>query len=191
YQRQGDPLKLNEFKTACWTLYHLQPKYLLFYNAGPNSGASAGDTHFPPIFGVINHWDYDQVGRIALFPFRHYCIHLRPMELDDTAETRADYLHRTYTTLLNEMQTSMTEVIPSLVPDSTGATNGTESFLSYNFICTEDMMLLVPRRHKESNGISINSLGFAGLLLAKSPAELESIQTHGVFQVLADVGYPW
>ncbi|KAJ1653842.1 bifunctional AP-4-A phosphorylase/ADP sulfurylase [Dispira simplex] len=131
------------------------------------------------------------VGRIALFSFRHYCVHLRPMQLDDTAETRADYLHRTYITLLNEMQTSMAEIIPSLVPDSTGATNGTESFLSYNFVCTEDMMLLVPRRHKESKGTSINSLGFAGLILAKSPAELESIQTRGIFQVLADVGYPW
>lgn len=65
---------------------------------------------------------------------------------------------------------------------------------SYNVILTLEHMHLIPRRHEAykieetQEVISVNSLGFAGMLLAKSESELESMKKEGIGKILRGVG---
>lgn len=65
---------------------------------------------------------------------------------------------------------------------------------SYNVIFTLEHMHLIPRRHEAykveetQELISVNSLGFAGLLLAKSDSELETMKNEGISKILRGVG---
>lgn len=68
------------------------------------------------------------------------------------------------------------------------------SNLSYNVVMTTSYMHLVPRsqeRFKAPSGleISINSLGFAGMVLVKEQDALEEVKKVGVIGVLKEVGY--
>lgn len=68
------------------------------------------------------------------------------------------------------------------------------SSLSYNFLMTETYIHVVPRTAESyvapnGNKISINSLGFAGMVLVKKPEDLETIKRVGVLNVLKDLGF--
>lgn len=72
--------------------------------------------------------------------------------------------------------------------------------MSYNFIMTQQFMMLVPRSKElgtiTHNGqdvvLSINSLGFAGLLLVKTEQELEAVEKSAdLMALLTQVGHPW
>ena len=57
----------------------------------------------------------------------------------------------------------------------------------YNFLLTRRWMLVVPRSRECWHGISINALGFAGSLLARTTDELERIRASGPLAVLRSV----
>lgn len=65
---------------------------------------------------------------------------------------------------------------------------------SYNAILTLGHLYLIPRGKKNStlpgtgDRISVNSLGYAGYLLARSEKELEGIKLTGIMGILADTG---
>ena len=65
---------------------------------------------------------------------------------------------------------------------------------SYNVILTLEHMHLIPRRHEAykieetQELIGVNSLGFAGMLLARSESELESMRKEGIGKILRGVG---
>ena len=58
----------------------------------------------------------------------------------------------------------------------------------YNLVATRRWMLLTPRARAEIDGIPVNALGFAGSLLARTPAQLEYLRTVGPLTVLESVG---
>ena len=65
--------------------------------------------------------------------------------------------------------------------------------LSYNVWMTLEHLHLIPRRHGDytmSDGthVSVNSLGFAGMLLVKSENELERVKSEGIGKILRSVG---
>lgn len=66
--------------------------------------------------------------------------------------------------------------------------------LSYNVILTRGHMYVVPRRREEhvlrdtGDAVSVNALGFAGLLLVKSERELEAVKKESVVGILREVG---
>ncbi|KAJ3090821.1 bifunctional AP-4-A phosphorylase/ADP sulfurylase [Quaeritorhiza haematococci] len=70
---------------------------------------------------------------------------------------------------------------------------------SYNLLFTARWMLVVPRRQEKSCplivndtrsvSVSVNSLGFAGMLLAKSEEEVEFLKKLGPMKVLRDVAF--
>ena len=75
------------------------------------------------------------------------------------------------------------------------------SEVSYNFLLTPEYMQIVPRTKEkctlqsekpggEELQVSVNSLGFAGMLLVKSEEELEAVKKAGVIEVLKSVTYP-
>jgi ATP adenylyltransferase len=60
----------------------------------------------------------------------------------------------------------------------------------YNLLVTRGWMMLIPRMQERYEGISINSLGFAGSILVKDPLEFELIEQAGLFKILSSVGLP-
>ena len=69
------------------------------------------------------------------------------------------------------------------------------STLSWNLIITQSYMHIVPRTAESytppgsSSSISINSLGFAGMLLVKDEESLKVVKEVGVLSVLEKVAY--
>jgi ATP adenylyltransferase len=61
------------------------------------------------------------------------------------------------------------------------------SWQPYNLLLTRQWMLVVPRLCESAGSISINSLGFAGALLAKSDIERDFILQHGPMAILSSV----
>lgn len=65
---------------------------------------------------------------------------------------------------------------------------------SYNVIITLEHMHIIPRRKDghvlEGTGekLCVNSLGFAGMLLAKSQEEVEAVKQEGISKILRSVG---
>ncbi|KAF8919900.1 ATP adenylyltransferase-domain-containing protein [Mucidula mucida] len=64
---------------------------------------------------------------------------------------------------------------------------------SYNFILTLEHMYIIPRSEEwymlpTGDKLSVNSLGFAGMLLVKSDAEMEAVKAEGVGKILRGVG---
>lgn len=65
---------------------------------------------------------------------------------------------------------------------------------SYNVLITLEHMHMIPRRHetytlgKTGEKLSVNALGFAGMLLVKIEAEMEAVKEEGVGKILRGVG---
>ena len=65
---------------------------------------------------------------------------------------------------------------------------------SYNVILTLEHMHLIPRKKEnhilEETGeaLSVNSLGYAGMLLGKSEAELDVVKRASIGRILREVG---
>jgi ATP adenylyltransferase len=60
----------------------------------------------------------------------------------------------------------------------------------YNLLMTRQWLLLVPRSEECFEGISINALGFAGVLLVRDTAQLAILENHGPMTALQRVGLP-
>ena len=65
---------------------------------------------------------------------------------------------------------------------------------SYNVLLTLEHVHVVPRRQETyalaatGERLSVNALGFAGMLLVKSERELEAVRAEGVTRILRGVG---
>jgi ATP adenylyltransferase len=115
-------------------------------------------------------------------PYVHYLTLLDPQQLSghfghNYKETVSQYLTENYLSLINAMTegfrtSSLTETFPPF---------------SYNFLMTHTWMMIVPRRSEKYGQISVNSLGFAGMLLVKSEEELEFVKNVGLLRVLEGV----
>jgi len=58
---------------------------------------------------------------------------------------------------------------------------------------TQEHLHLIPRKHEayslsQGGVVSVNSLGFAGMLLVKSEEELEAVKSEGIGKILRGVG---
>lgn len=102
-------------------------------------------------------------------------------------ESLTDYLGQMFFGILDAMFQQLRE-------------NATPTTTSYNFLMTEEFMMLVPRikenaaiQHKDKSfEMSLNSLGYAGLLLATSQEELEALEAQeNLMDVLAQTAVPW
>ncbi|CAE6444293.1 unnamed protein product [Rhizoctonia solani] len=94
---------------------------------------------------------------------------------------------------------------------ATGPAESNQAFISYNVILTSEHMHVIPRLREQTldeldpdgagkteteseaqppQKLSINSLGFAGMLLAKSDTDAQAIKARGVVELLSQVGVP-
>jgi ATP adenylyltransferase len=64
-----------------------------------------------------------------------------------------------------------------------------DGFVSYNVLFTKEWILVVPRKLETFGPISINSVGFAGMMLAKSKSDFEFIQSQNPLTILKQLTF--
>ncbi|EGG15763.1 pleckstrin domain-containing protein [Cavenderia fasciculata] len=211
YQDQIEPLNRNDFK-AIWECVD-KCDMLCFFNCGAQSGASQPHKHVQllrtpyfeneqnlkcPIESVIKKHlkGPDVIVNVDSLGFHSAAVQLDKSKLSDDSSSldqRAQYFESNYIDLLNHLKL--------VVHDNNNNNNNKDDNddtiqkkyntggNSYNFIMTNEWMFVVPRKCYQSNGISINSVGFTGSILVRSEREMETIKQHGIVNILNEVSY--
>ncbi len=160
---------------------------LVFYNGGKLAGASQRHKHlqlvpFPlvpdginlPIEPAIASIQFNNsIGIIPEFPFVHAIASFNPDWINHPSEA-AIFTLELYFELLAKVGLSVGDN-----PFQSGA---------YNLLATRNWMMIVPRSQEKFEGISINSLGFAGGLLVKNSEQLQALKSYNPLTVLKQVG---
>ncbi|RKP06265.1 HIT-like domain-containing protein [Thamnocephalis sphaerospora] len=195
---------------------HIQLLPLPAEQTAPPIGALIEET--PSVPGKLPIHSLDRVYvpfRIARLEFVHACARLSSEQqlaaVGDTTATTVEeqdavvgrYLHRIFLSLMHASQ-----LAGALSPDEialrASATSTPSTPLakcppvlsppaatrhSYNVVLTREFMLVVPRKHDRAQGIAINALGFAGLLLAKSSHDLSVLHALSVPGLLRQLAF--
>jgi sulfate adenylyltransferase (ADP) / ATP adenylyltransferase len=161
-----------------------------FYNGGKDAGASQRHKHlqlvpFPLVSemsalpidtAIVKSPHLPEVVHTPVLPFRHGIYWL-----DDIAFTEpltiAPILYQRYLRLMTTLQLVASE-------------SSTEPAGAYNLLVTRQWMFLIPRSQEAHAGIAVNSLGFAGALLVRTPEQLEHLRQIGPMNLLKAVSYP-
>jgi len=172
--------------------------FMAFYNCGDRSGASQPHKHIqfipieddgPPIerlARVQNPEEQFKPFTIHSLPYAHF-INRFPSAMPGLgSDILEDLLGSSFLDLLDKAISTIRQD-----PDHPSGSP------SYNVIITLEHLYLIPRRRekyifKESRqeDMSVNALGFAGMLLVKSEEDLEGVKREGVLNVLAGVAVP-
>ncbi|KAF8933220.1 bifunctional AP-4-A phosphorylase/ADP sulfurylase [Haplosporangium gracile] len=218
FHPQTQPLSPEDLLTAWNALQALKnshPDAIAFYNCGARSGASQPHKHLQvlpitrptPITNLVREVIQRRPGRKETRPGDHFtvpfpCIH-HAVLLQDPENTPGkdaeDILVEAYIKLMDSMLMSIREYAEqehlSEEEKDLVMAGGRASGLAYNWILTREFMMMVPRRQESTNltkdGIvmNINSLGYAGMVLAKTPKELELAKQRGVLELVAETGF--
>ncbi|OBZ89861.1 5',5'''-P-1,P-4-tetraphosphate phosphorylase 2 [Choanephora cucurbitarum] len=207
FHKQTEPLFPNDLYETYQALqgFGMSRPALAFFNCGNQSGASQGHKHVqvlpleysqsaqPPIkqlYDEIHDRHIGQIYAINKLPFVHVIMALDSNAVRQTSQNKealSDYLGQMFFGILDAMFQQLRE--NSLPMDT-----------SYNFLMTQEFMMLIPRRKEvatiEHNGktfeFSINSLGFAGLMLCKTEEELAALEAQeNLMDMLTQVGVAW
>ncbi|EGO00110.1 hypothetical protein SERLA73DRAFT_122199 [Serpula lacrymans var. lacrymans S7.3] len=170
-------------------------RYMAFYNCGKNSGASQPHKHLqfipvddggPPIERLARKAKLEVSGRpfsISSLPYANHVFRF-PVPLSDSSPDQLEEL-------IFPPFLSLLDLVISTVRHDPTYPSGTPS---YNVILTLEHMHLIPRRLEFHTipeigmEVSVNSLGFAGMLLVKGDEELEAVKKEGVSRILKGVG---
>jgi ATP adenylyltransferase len=183
FEEQETPLGLADFE-ALWACL-AERDALAFYNAGRLAGASERHRHFQlapplpseasaaeavtPIDAVLDLARFDgPLGSVPALPFLHALARLRDL--------REMPLREASTALLG------------LYREAARAFGCERAGRPYNLLVTREWMLFVPRVREKWEGISVNSLGFAGALLVRGDDALERVRAAGPLALLRHVG---
>jgi sulfate adenylyltransferase (ADP) / ATP adenylyltransferase len=157
---------------------------LAFYNSGKNAGASVQHKHlqlvpFPlspfcdtiPLDKILlNFVDEKSFFQIPQFPFKHGFINIK--DEVSNPDQFAKKLNENYLQLLEILDIKINNNIPSQ---------------GYNLLLTRQWMLIVPRREECYQEISINALGFAGLLLVRNHLQLDLLKKIQPINLLTQI----
>lgn len=121
-------------------------------------------------------------------------------------EQARDYLTQAYMSLIDATVDNMRRLsAQSSIPkdekvDETGEIPVALSHLCYNVCMTTKWIMLVPRSQSEyvfnkggqqdADKLSLNALGFAGMIMVKYDEQLAYVAEHGCRHVLRECGYP-
>ena len=180
YERQEAALSASDL-AAMWRSLR-EREGLAFYNGGRGSGASQPHKHLqwvPIPLGPgpdPTPWLREAAagsGRSPHLPFRHAVAPVPPDWIEDPEAGGAAALPL-YRELL----------------EANGCTTGGDP-APYSLIATRDWWAVVARRTGSIEGIPVNSLGYAGGLLARNEAQLARIRERGPLDVLLAAAWPW
>ncbi|PZO19533.1 MAG: phosphorylase [Leptolyngbya foveolarum] len=175
FESQENWLNLADFEALAKCL--LEVDGLGFFNGGTVAGSSQPHKHLQvvptagesvPIERAIAPLKKGVVGRSPLLPYHHAI--LRWQTLPSPQQILENY-HQ----LLNAI---------GIISEHW---QGTQT-APYNFLCTREWMMLVPRSQEKYANISVNSLGFAGSLLVKNKAMLDQLIAMSPIELLSIVG---
>ncbi|MEO1070525.1 MAG: phosphorylase [Cyanobacteria bacterium J06638_6] len=182
FEDQDAWLTRADFAALALTLAEIDG--LAFYNGGRLAGASQRHKHLQlvppplcpddsplPLAAVVANLELTPTAPVEspVLPFRHA---IMPLEAEPTPS--GETLLTTYHTLLADLGVDWSK------PTQT---------LPYNLLTTRRWMMAVPRQQESYESIPVNSLGFAGSLLVKTPTQLEWLKSIGPMTVLKQVAY--
>jgi len=187
FEHQETLLTVRDFQAIWRCMAELEG--LAFYNGGKIAGASQDHKHlqliplpmastgYPvPMESLMNH-PQEIPGVITGLPFVHAFKRFSAMP-DIPQEMAARTLHQMYRLMLQQVgMNAFTEREKTLQSGP------------YNLLFTHKWMLLVPRSKEFFESISINSLGFAGALLARNRDEMILIEKEGGMAVLRQTAF--
>ncbi|WOD38730.1 ATP adenylyltransferase family protein [Nodosilinea sp. E11] len=180
FEDQDTWLTLADFEALATAMAEIDG--LAFYNGGRRAGASQRHKHLqlvpPPLCPDRSPLPLDTIvttlapslGRPVsspLLPFRHAIL-----PLDAESGPQGDTMLSTYRSLLEHLGAKW-EQSPQTLP--------------YNLLVTRTWMMAVARQQESYQSIPVNSLGFAGSLLVKDPAQLALLKSMGPMTVLKHV----
>ncbi len=184
FEHQEILLTVRDFEAlwACLAEYN----GLGFYNGGVVAGASQPHKHLQvvplplapegpqiPIEPLLDTARFQEgFGTIEGFPFLHIFTRLNVSSL----KSLLDVAEETFT-IYSEMLRRAGLRTPS-------RDRLERQSLPYCLLITNEWMLLVPRSQEFYEGISINSLGFAGALLVRNEQQMEIFKKHGPLTAL-------
>jgi sulfate adenylyltransferase (ADP) / ATP adenylyltransferase len=161
---------------------------LMFYNGGRLAGASQPHKHLQivplpfvpemrlPIEPLIQSaLPPVGVGQVATLPFDHAIVRIDWAQID-RPETAGRILYDRYTELLQAVGFA-----------SGDGVNATLASGAYNLLATRDWMFMVPRLLEDTDGLGLNSLGFAGALLVTNEVQLARLKQIGPMHLIRKV----
>jgi ATP adenylyltransferase len=183
FEEQQSLLTLEDFE-ALW-LCMAEREGLGFYNAGAEAGASQPHKHLQlvsvpigvgpertPIDPLLATARYDgPLGTVEALPLLHAVARLDESS-SPGSRGGAEAAWEIYRSMLSRVGIDA------------------EAPLPYNLLVTWDWMFLLPRTRGFFQGIEVNSLGFAGTLLARDLEQLAFIKREGPMTLLRNVAFP-
>jgi ATP adenylyltransferase len=168
YEDQREPLNERDFEALAVCM--ADAEVLAFYNGGTEAGASQSHKHL-------------QVVTLPLSP-RH------SIPMDALLSAKKDALpFRHAAARLEAGQVSRPASMVELYRDLHRRA-GLEATKPYNLLVTHEFMLVVPRARDRFEGISINSLAFAGSFFARDARHAHAIAAARPMSVLKSVAMP-
>ncbi|MGI9279439.1 MAG: DUF4922 domain-containing protein [Endozoicomonas sp.] len=170
YEDQEEAFELKEFEAVARTL----PEFpqLVFYNSGRDAGASQPHRHLQslpvdtlPIDQALTNIP-DQPGRLESLPYEHLIVQLS----SQTTNQPSQWL-QLYRQMIDRLRLRKED--GRLKP--------------YNFLMTDQWMMMIPRTEGRYDAISVNALGFAGLLLVKNRERFEQLLHHQPSKILSSL----
>jgi ATP adenylyltransferase len=163
-----------------------------FYNGGEAAGASQSHKHLQvvplplapegpqvPVEPLFTAAEFKEgMGQIKGFPFLHVFVRLDA----DTVKSAGEGAEKILGLYCDMLRYAGLEA-PS------GERREKQSG-PYCLLVTREWMLLVPRSREFFDGISINSLGFAGALLVRNREQMRILRRFGPMSALKDVALP-
>ncbi|KAF9387576.1 bifunctional AP-4-A phosphorylase/ADP sulfurylase [Podila verticillata] len=208
FQPQTGPLTPDDLMAVWSTLKAVKNSRdaVAFYNCGSRSGASQPHKHMQviplespsPISELVREVSKRRPGKKEnkpgdLFSVPFHCINHVILLPDPAASNKdeEDILIEAYITLVDAMMMSIREYAEQeeLTDEERMLCSTAMSSFAYNWILTKEFMMIVPRKQEGFGPISINSLGFAGMVLAKTAEELEMVQKTGVMDLVSKSGF--
>jgi len=190
FQEQETWLTLQDFEAMWACLAEIDG--LAFYNGGKTAGASQRHKHLQivplplaphgpqiPIEPVFTATKFQGVvGTTPDLPFVHAIAKPHPhwsQSPSAAASATLDYYH------------ALLQAVGLLDPPHAG---DNKQQGAYNLLITRSWMLLVPRSQECFSSIPVNSLGFAGTLVVRSPEQMKILQDQGPMTLLQSVAVP-
>jgi sulfate adenylyltransferase (ADP) / ATP adenylyltransferase len=168
YEDQNALLDESDFEALAICMQDAE--VLAFYNGGAEAGASQSHKHLQVVtlpLSPRHSVPMDAVlGRSQPdLPFRHAFSRLAPGQVSRPAD-----MVRTYLELHRQA--------------------GLQAPMPYNLLVTHEWMLVVPRARERFEGVSINSLAFAGSFFVRDARHAHVIESSGPMNVLRSVAMP-
>ncbi|OKH33048.1 phosphorylase [[Phormidium ambiguum] IAM M-71] len=191
FVEQESWLDLADFQAMWLALAEIDG--LAFYNSGSVAGASQRHKHLQlvplplvddgeeiPIAPLLSTAKFeDGIGKIPDLPFVHAIAKFDPSWIN-SPDVAAEMTLKCYLNL--QKAVGLLNDVEEIGDRPNGA---------YNLLATREWMIIVPRSQEFFQGISINSLGFAGALLVRNQEQKQLLLETGPLNILAAVAQPW